>query len=118
MQEEETNECAGIQMANPGRQMFAEVVQPLLERFVQGFNATVLAYGQTGSGKTHAMGTGAALRSTAADRTPDGVIPRAVQFLYNTGLPRLAGEYDLSLKVRAWHLVLVLACGFVNFAVP
>ena len=88
-------------MANPGRQMFAEVVQPLLERFVQGFNATVLAYGQTGSGKTHAMGTGAALGSTAADRNPEGVIPRVVQFLYASGLPRLERDYDLSLKVPA-----------------
>ena len=79
--------------------MFAEVVQPLLERFVQGFNATVLAHGQTGSGKTHAMGTGAALGSTAADRNPEGVIPRVVQFLYASGLPRLERDYDLSLKV-------------------
>ncbi len=87
-------------LANPGRQMFAEVVQPLLQRFVQGFNATVLACGQTGSGKTHAMGTGAALRATAAERGAEGVIPRAVRFLYEAGLPRLAPEYDLSLKVR------------------
>ena len=28
-------------MANPGRQMFAEVVQPLLAHFLQGFNTTV-----------------------------------------------------------------------------
>jgi hypothetical protein len=28
-------------MANPGRQMFAEVVQPLLGHFLQGFNTTV-----------------------------------------------------------------------------
>ena len=28
-------------MSNPGRQMFAEVVQPLLGRFLQGFNTTV-----------------------------------------------------------------------------
>ena len=28
-------------MSSPGRQMFAEVVQPLLDRFMQGFNTTV-----------------------------------------------------------------------------
>ena len=28
-------------MSSPGRQMFAEVVQPLLGRFLQGFNTTV-----------------------------------------------------------------------------
>lgn len=65
----------------------------------RGINATVLAYGQTGSGKTHAMGTGAALGSTAADRNPEGVFPRVVQFLYASGLPRLERDYDLSLKV-------------------
>ena len=68
---------------------------------MQGFNATVLAYGQTSSGKTHAMGTGAALGSTAADCNPEGVIPRVVQFLYANGLPRLERDYDLSLKVPA-----------------
>lgn len=31
-------------MSSPGRQMFAEVVQPLLERFMQGFNTTVRPY--------------------------------------------------------------------------
>lgn len=28
-------------MSSPGRQMFAEVVQPMLGRFLQGFNTTV-----------------------------------------------------------------------------
>ncbi|KAG0747792.1 hypothetical protein G6F57_007311 [Rhizopus arrhizus] len=32
-------------------------VVPLVEKFVDGFNATILAYGQTGSGKTYSMGT-------------------------------------------------------------
>ena len=62
------------------RGLFAELVQPLLDGFVKGFNATVslsqavgfgrahafkhfacnvqvFAYGQTGSGKTYVMGT-------------------------------------------------------------
>ena len=37
--------------------LFESLVLPTLERFCQGFNATVLAYGQTGSGKTYTMGT-------------------------------------------------------------
>ena len=28
-------------MTNPGRQLFAEVVEPLLQRLLQGFNTTV-----------------------------------------------------------------------------
>ncbi len=32
-------------------------VTPLLDKFLQGYNATILAYGQTGSGKTYSMGT-------------------------------------------------------------
>lgn len=31
-------------------------VQPLIDAFFQGFNATVFAYGQTGSGKTYTIG--------------------------------------------------------------
>lgn len=32
--------------------IYAESVAPLISRFLQGFNASVLAYGQTGTGKT------------------------------------------------------------------
>ena len=33
-------------------------MQPLVDSWFEGYNATVLAYGQTGSGKTYTMGTG------------------------------------------------------------
>lgn len=36
--------------------VYAVCVQPLVEAFFQGFNATVFAYGQTGSGKTYTIG--------------------------------------------------------------
>lgn len=36
--------------------VYQACVQPLLEAFFDGFNATVFAYGQTGSGKTYTMG--------------------------------------------------------------
>lgn len=35
--------------------VYQACVQPLLEAFFEGFNATVFAYGQTGSGKTYTM---------------------------------------------------------------
>jgi len=37
-------------------EVYAAAVQPLIEAFFQGFNATVFAYGQTGSGKTYTIG--------------------------------------------------------------
>lgn len=36
--------------------VYIACVQPLIEAFFQGFNATVFAYGQTGSGKTYTIG--------------------------------------------------------------
>ena len=37
-------------------EVYSESVQPLIDAFFQGFNATVFAYGQTGSGKTYTIG--------------------------------------------------------------
>ncbi|CBJ32767.1 conserved unknown protein [Ectocarpus siliculosus] len=56
---------------------------PALDTVVKGFNACVLAYGQTGSGKTHTLiGPGGGTR-LADDQTEWGIIPRAVQFLFD-----------------------------------
>ena len=38
-------------------QIFDEMVVPLVDSMLQGYNATLFAYGQTGSGKTHTMGS-------------------------------------------------------------
>ena len=37
-------------------EVYSVSVQPLIDAFFQGFNATVFAYGQTGSGKTYTIG--------------------------------------------------------------
>ncbi|CAM9212099.1 unnamed protein product [Ectocarpus sp. 13 AM-2016] len=56
---------------------------PTLDTVVRGFNACVLAYGQTGSGKTHTLiGPGGGTR-LSDDQTEWGIIPRAVQFLFD-----------------------------------
>ncbi|CAM9556931.1 unnamed protein product, partial [Ectocarpus fasciculatus] len=56
---------------------------PALDTVVKGFNACVLAYGQTGSGKTHTLiGPGGGTR-LSDDQTEWGIIPRAVQFLFD-----------------------------------
>ncbi|KAJ3183837.1 Kinesin-like protein kif21b [Geranomyces variabilis] len=54
--------------------------RPLVDRFLEGFNATILAYGQTGSGKTHSMGTGL---EVAAEPGNEGIVPRAIYYLFD-----------------------------------
>ncbi|KAJ3004829.1 UNVERIFIED_CONTAM: Kinesin-like protein kif21b, partial [Siphonaria sp. JEL0065] len=55
-----------------------EAVVPLVSRFVEGFNVTVLAYGQTGSGKTWTMGTGLELMGSELR----GIVPRAIDLIF------------------------------------
>ncbi|CAH2020963.1 unnamed protein product, partial [Acanthoscelides obtectus] len=35
--------------------VYGSVVKPLVDSFMEGFNATIFAYGQTSSGKTHTI---------------------------------------------------------------
>lgn len=56
--------------------VFAACVSPLVDSFLEGYNATVLAYGPTGSGKTYTMGMGSVLHSMAEHH---GVIPRVIR---------------------------------------
>ncbi|ORX39845.1 P-loop containing nucleoside triphosphate hydrolase protein [Kockovaella imperatae] len=51
-----------------------EHVEPLLDKVLEGTNATAFCYGVTGSGKTHTM--------QGTDSDP-GIIPRAVQALFD-----------------------------------
>ncbi|PIA18805.1 kinesin-domain-containing protein [Coemansia reversa NRRL 1564] len=61
--------------------VYKTAVAPLLSRFVEGYNVTVLAYGQTCSGKTYTMGTGANITSASIDTM--GIVPRALQWLFS-----------------------------------
>ncbi|XP_029465083.1 kinesin-like protein KIF7 [Rhinatrema bivittatum] len=67
--------------------VYSVCVQPLVEAFFEGFNATVFAYGQTGSGKTYTIGE-ASLASISEDE--QGIIPRAMAEIF-----RLIDENDL-----------------------
>ncbi|KAI8808348.1 P-loop containing nucleoside triphosphate hydrolase protein, partial [Cladochytrium replicatum] len=63
-------------------ELYDDCVAPLVSKFVEGFNATVLAYGQTGSGKTYSMGT--ALDSTGdAEGCTSGIVQRAVRSIFD-----------------------------------
>ncbi|XP_048337906.1 kinesin-like protein KIF7 isoform X1 [Sphaerodactylus townsendi] len=67
--------------------VYAICVQPLVEAFFQGFNATVFAYGQTGSGKTYTIGE---VTVSSINEDEQGVIPRAMAEAF-----RLMDENDL-----------------------
>ncbi|XP_067104941.1 kinesin-like protein kif7 [Osmerus mordax] len=77
--------------------VYTVCVQPLIEAFFQGFNATVFAYGQTGSGKTYTIGE--ANISSFRDEE-QGIIPRAVAEVF-----KLLDENDLTdFSVRVSYL--------------
>ncbi|KAK3486342.1 putative kinesin-related protein bimC [Neurospora crassa] len=62
--------------------VFDEVVKPILEEMLAGYNCTIFAYGQTGTGKTYTMSgdmnqTFGMLPDTA------GIIPRVLHALFN-----------------------------------
>jgi len=63
--------------------IFTSTAQPLVTRFLEGFNCTILAYGQTSSGKTYTM-TGVDLDANPTDpKNGMGIIPRAVASIFN-----------------------------------
>ncbi|KIK91754.1 hypothetical protein PAXRUDRAFT_830557 [Paxillus rubicundulus Ve08.2h10] len=63
--------------------LFTSTAQPLISRFLEGFNCTILAYGQTSSGKTFTM-TGIDLDSNLSDLNNGvGIIPRAVSTIFS-----------------------------------
>lgn len=63
-------------------QLFTSTAQPLISRFIEGFNCTILAYGQTSSGKTFSM-TGIDLDQDPTDPNNGmGIIPRAVASIF------------------------------------
>ncbi|KAG2184965.1 hypothetical protein INT43_000878, partial [Umbelopsis isabellina] len=62
------------------QQVFDQVGCRLVDRMLNGYNATILAYGQTSSGKTYTMGT--EKMSDTSQASDDGLIPRAVSYLF------------------------------------
>ncbi|KAL4077254.1 hypothetical protein V8B97DRAFT_1413252 [Scleroderma yunnanense] len=63
--------------------LFTNTALPLISRFLEGFNCTILAYGQTSSGKTFTM-TGVDLDANPSDPHNDmGIIPRAVSTIFS-----------------------------------
>ncbi|EDO49629.1 predicted protein, partial [Nematostella vectensis] len=83
------------------KELYTDVVTPLLDGFFKGYNATVLAYGQTGSGKTHSMGTSFTV-CTSDDEDSQGVIPRLIQDLFRH-IEQDKCEYSLKVSFLEIH---------------
>ncbi|THW29837.1 kinesin-domain-containing protein [Aureobasidium pullulans] len=72
--------------------LFDDVVEPILDEVLGGFNCTIFAYGQTGTGKTYTMSGDI----TDMQPLPDsaGIIPRVLYSLFN----KLGEDNESSVK--------------------
>ncbi|KAK3046245.1 hypothetical protein LTS18_013411, partial [Coniosporium uncinatum] len=66
--------------------LFEEVVAPMLDEVLAGFNCTIFAYGQTGTGKTYTMSGD--ITNTLPLPDAAGIIPRVLHSLF----AKLEGE--------------------------
>ncbi|KAI9262487.1 P-loop containing nucleoside triphosphate hydrolase protein [Helicostylum pulchrum] len=73
--------------------IFAALGQRPVQKFVEGYNVTMLAYGQTSSGKTYTMGT--AQHTGLPDPEQIGIVPRAMALLFDL-LHQLQQQNDSS----------------------
>ncbi|XP_052750928.1 kinesin-like protein Klp61F isoform X2 [Galleria mellonella] len=65
-------------------EVYQDVVSPLIEEVLAGYNCTVFAYGQTGTGKTHTMvGESTGDETTWQSDPLAGIIPRALSQLFD-----------------------------------
>jgi len=86
--------------------IYQTAVAPLVHKCLEGYNATILAYGQTGSGKTHTIMGPPSNNTTSLYREDAGVIPRAVQTLFQTLDTLQNDKHVLEFTVRVQFLEL------------
>ncbi|KAE9553381.1 hypothetical protein FO519_003391 [Halicephalobus sp. NKZ332] len=65
-------------MDSTAEQIYNDIVYPLVENVIEGYNGTVFAYGQTGSGKTFSM--------QGDEKVPAqrGIIPRTFEHIFES----------------------------------
>lgn len=104
-----------IHITTTQKQLFDSSIKPLIDKFLECYNCTVLAYGQTGSGKTYTMGI------SHEDET--GVVPNTLQYLftkecfitcsfievYNEEVIDLLTEHKVPLNLREKHGDVIVA---------
>ncbi|OTA57529.1 kinesin-domain-containing protein [Hypoxylon sp. EC38] len=62
--------------------LYDDVVKPILEEMLSGYNCTIFAYGQTGTGKTYTM-SGDMTDTLGLLSDDAGIIPRVLHSLFN-----------------------------------
>ncbi|KAI3630768.1 hypothetical protein MIR68_012203 [Amoeboaphelidium protococcarum] len=100
-------------------QIYDNAVVPLLSKFYEGYNATILAYGQTSSGKTYTMGTGLETLILQSQQSLDtnglngddgfdsvGVVPRAIRSVFEYISDRQSKDTSYSFKMSVCFLEL------------
>ncbi|PWN45030.1 kinesin-domain-containing protein [Ceraceosorus guamensis] len=73
--------------------VYQNVVGPILDEVLSGYNCTIFAYGQTGTGKTHTM-EGDLTSQMGTYSTEAGIIPRTLYRLFHT-LELQRNEYSV-----------------------
>ncbi|XP_067009288.1 chromosome-associated kinesin KIF4B [Anabrus simplex] len=58
--------------------VYSELMEPIVEKFLEGFNCSVMAYGHTGTGKTYTMGTDVQAHGTESA----GLITRSMETIF------------------------------------
>ncbi|KIO18808.1 hypothetical protein M407DRAFT_31522 [Tulasnella calospora MUT 4182] len=77
--------------------IYNDVVQPILEEVIQGYNCTVFAYGQTGTGKTYTMQGDLTPSVTGGPCADAGMVPRVLSRLYQY-LETSVADYSVKLS--------------------
>ncbi|KAL9544257.1 hypothetical protein MBANPS3_007717 [Mucor bainieri] len=83
--------------------VYNSCVIPLLNKFMKGYNSTILAYGQTGSGKTYSMGIGL-LDSVMSASANDGIVPRFIDSLFSSLESKRSHTYSFQVCVSFLEL--------------
>ncbi|KAI9315739.1 hypothetical protein BX666DRAFT_2106249 [Dichotomocladium elegans] len=83
--------------------VYETAAAPLVQKLMDGFNATILAYGQTGSGKTYSMGTG--LENSGSSQHA-GIVPRCISELFEKLDARAEREPGYSFEIYVSFLEL------------
>lgn len=85
------DDCLGEESSQ--EDTFQEVAIPLLDSFVEGYNATLFVYGQTASGKTWTM-----IGDTdVSNQEQRGILPRSIDYLFDV-LSRKEDSFDISIS--------------------
>lgn len=62
-------------MYSTQEEVFDQIVRPIVDEALAGFNCTIFAYGQTGTGKTHTM------EGDIHSEENAGIVPRSVKWI-------------------------------------